>query len=86
MRHKHLGEMTHGFESIIGAGMEMRGEIELKSSLRVDGTVRGKISGKGKILVGKTGLVIAPDLRATSIVVGGEVRADLYATERVAIH
>ncbi|MBC7865902.1 MAG: polymer-forming cytoskeletal protein [Gloeobacteraceae cyanobacterium ES-bin-316] len=43
--------------SIIGAGNIITGDIESNGDIRVDGTIKGNIYGKAKVLVGPSGLV-----------------------------
>ncbi len=70
--------------SIIGEGAEFTGEFRLSGLIRIDGRFRGLIVTDGKVLVGKTGIVDT-DIRARIVVVGGEVRGNIYATERVTL-
>lgn len=70
--------------SIIGEGAEFTGEFKLSGLIRIDGNFKGLIITDGKVLVGKTG-VVDTDIRARIVVAGGEVRGNIYATERVTL-
>lgn len=70
--------------SLIGEGSEFRGEFKVKDLIRIDGYFKGNIITEGKVLVGKTGIVDT-DIRAGIVVVGGEVRGSIHATERVTL-
>jgi cytoskeletal protein CcmA (bactofilin family) len=43
--------------SIIGAGNTITGDIESNGDIRVDGTVKGNVYSKAKVLVGPSGLI-----------------------------
>jgi cytoskeletal protein CcmA (bactofilin family) len=49
----------HGNSSIniIGAGTTIDGEIRSNGDLRIDGTIRGSVTSKAKVVVGSTGTV-----------------------------
>ncbi|MBL7727206.1 MAG: polymer-forming cytoskeletal protein [Dinghuibacter sp.] len=46
-----------GSNSTIGGGTTITGDIESASDLRIDGTINGNVSVKGKLLVGPEGVV-----------------------------
>ncbi len=68
--------------SIIGEGSEFKGEFKINGLLRIDGKFRGSINTNGKVLIGQNGEAIT-DIKAKVVVVGGIVRGNIYATERV---
>ncbi len=68
--------------SIIGAGSEFKGEFKINGLLRIDGKFTGTIETHGKVLIGQTGEVIT-DIEARVVVVGGTVRGNIFAHERV---
>ena len=70
----------------IGKSMVVKGEITGSESIYIDGRVEGSISlADNRITVGSHG-VVAADINASEIVVLGEVRGNLVATDRVSIH
>lgn len=77
-------EEEFSINSIIGEGAEFTGEFKLSGLIRIDGTFKGLIITDGKVLVGKSG-VVDTDIRAKVVVAGGEVRGNIYATERVTL-
>jgi cytoskeletal protein CcmA (bactofilin family) len=77
-------EEEFAVNSIIGEGADFKGEFKLAGLLRIDGTFRGLIETEGKVLVGKTGLVDT-DIKAKVVVAGGEIRGNIYASERVTL-
>jgi cytoskeletal protein CcmA (bactofilin family) len=47
----------NGSINIIGAGTTIDGEIRSNGDLRIDGTIRGSVSSKAKVVIGGTGIV-----------------------------
>jgi cytoskeletal protein CcmA (bactofilin family) len=68
--------------SIIGEGSEFKGEFTINGLLRIDGKFKGTIDTEGKVLIGQTGEAVT-DIRASVVVVGGKVKGNIFATERV---
>jgi cytoskeletal protein CcmA (bactofilin family) len=68
--------------SIIGEGSEFKGEFKINGLLRIDGRFQGTIETGGKVLIGQSGEVNT-DIKARLVVVGGMVRGNIFATERV---
>ncbi len=68
--------------SIIGEGSEFKGEFKINGLLRIDGNFQGTIETDGKVLIGQTGCAVT-DIKARLVVVGGSVRGNIFATERV---
>jgi cytoskeletal protein CcmA (bactofilin family) len=44
--------------NIIGFGSEIKGEVSTNGDIRIDGTLNGNITVKGKIVIGETGRII----------------------------
>lgn len=70
--------------SIIGEGSEFKGEFKINGLLRIDGIFRGTIETDGKVLIGQSGEAIT-DIKARVVIVGGIVRGNIFATERVVL-
>lgn len=68
--------------SIIGEGSEFKGEFKINGLLRIDGKFQGTIETDGKVLIGQAGEALT-DIQARLVVVGGTVRGNIFATERV---
>ena len=47
----------NGSINIIGAGTVIEGEIKSNGDIRVDGTIKGSVSSKSKVVVGATGVI-----------------------------
>jgi len=48
---------SNGSINIIGAGTVIEGEIKSNGDIRIDGTIRGSVTSKAKVVVGTTGTV-----------------------------
>ncbi len=70
--------------SMVGPGTAVHGEIHSEGTLRIEGTVTGRIDCADSIVVQETGKVKA-DLIATQIIIAGEVRGNVTARERIEI-
>jgi cytoskeletal protein CcmA (bactofilin family) len=70
--------------SMIGEGTRLRGDLDLAGLLRVDGDFAGTIRTKGKVLIGRSGRADCT-IYAGTVVVGGVVRGNIFASERVVV-
>jgi cytoskeletal protein CcmA (bactofilin family) len=70
--------------SIIGEGTRFNGELDLNGLLRIDGDFCGTVRTKGKVLVGKNGRAECT-VYAGTVVVGGIVKGNIFADEKVVI-
>lgn len=74
---------TEKLESFIGANSKFRGDIDLKGTLRIDGSIEGNIIADWVIL--GEGSSVKGDISARGIVIGGRVEGSLHAKEIVEI-
>ncbi|MFP4267469.1 MAG: polymer-forming cytoskeletal protein [Spirochaetaceae bacterium] len=76
----------HGvfINSIVGEGAFFRGDISLGGLLRIDGDFKGNIHKADKVLIGKNGRA-ACSISAGTVVVGGVIKGDIVATEKVVV-
>ncbi|MFN0214532.1 MAG: polymer-forming cytoskeletal protein [Saprospiraceae bacterium] len=61
-------------------GTVIEGTIRCDSDLRVDGTIKGKLSCQSKVIIGPTGAVEG-EIRCQNAVIEGRFKGNLYATE-----
>jgi len=80
---KGIVKNNEKLESFIGANSNFKGDIDTKGTLRIDGSMEGKINADWVILAEKAS--IKGDISAKGIVVGGKVEGNLYAKEIVEI-
>lgn len=75
-----------GDVAVIGRSIQINGDLRGDEDLRIEGDVSGTVELRNSALtIGKEGKVKA-GVYANSIVVDGETKGDLYATECVSVH
>jgi cytoskeletal protein CcmA (bactofilin family) len=70
--------------SLVGKGAFFRGDIELSGQFRVDGGFKGSVKTKSRVIIGAEGRAEC-DVEARVVIVGGVLKGQVYATERVEI-
>lgn len=70
--------------TIIGPDTAVRGDIDAAGFTRVDGSLRGNLNAKGRIVVGENARMKS-DVSGTSITIGGVVYGNVLAKERVIV-
>ncbi len=60
------------FDTLIGSKTTFEGALMSNQSIRIEGTVKGKVECKGSVVVGKEGKVMA-DIIAENAFIGGQV-------------
>jgi cytoskeletal protein CcmA (bactofilin family) len=68
--------------TVIGQGITVEGEISADDDIVIQGTVRGKISGREAVVI-EQGAVVEADVDAASIVVGGQVIGNVAVADRI---
>jgi cytoskeletal protein CcmA (bactofilin family) len=71
-----------GNESILSAGLTIEGKIEGNGNIRVAGRFKGNVNVKGELTI-EPGASIDGEVKADTVLVGGEVRGHLIANSRV---
>jgi cytoskeletal protein CcmA (bactofilin family) len=70
-------------ESYVGTNAQLKGEMNVKGTLRVDGAIEGRVNADWVIL-SETALVKG-DITAQKIIIGGRVEGNLHAKDLVEI-
>ena len=79
------GDSAFGKEKIvafIGQGVEFKGTINYKGSVRIDGRLDGELHTEGTLLVG-TEAVITAKISAGSVISKGKITGDIKANEKI---
>lgn len=71
-----------GVISIIGPGMRVTGDCETEGTLRVEGSVHGKVVAGKAVVVGRDG-VVKGDIFTQDAVIGGHVTGKVIAESRL---
>jgi cytoskeletal protein CcmA (bactofilin family) len=68
--------------SILGPGCKVKGNIDLKGTLRIDGDFDGEINCPETLIIGKSGVVKA-DVKVKNAVIGGKLVGNVSATNKI---
>lgn len=81
-----LGKSIENFESIIGQTLRIDGNLLISQCVRVDGVVNGNIfqeeGSEATVAVAK-GALVAGDIRAQHVIISGEVKGNIFSSDRV---
>ncbi len=66
--------------NLIGNGTEIKGNVNLKNDIRVDGKIIGNIQSAGRVLIGISGEVEG-NIYCTIVDVAGNVKGNIEAAE-----
>lgn len=70
--------------TILGSGSVFEGTVEIESSIRIDGTLKGKLISSDTLIVGPTGVVEA-DIQVKKATVGGRILGCLVASDQTVL-
>ena len=75
---------TERITSVIADGVNLTGKLTGKGGVRIEGAYDGEIELEGLLVIGPTGRVTCPQLRAKTVIIAGALRGDIRA-EKVEI-
>jgi cytoskeletal protein CcmA (bactofilin family) len=70
---------------LIDMESEFTGDLVFKGSFRIEGHFKGTIKSDSLLVVGERGKVEA-DVKVGQLIINGEIRGQLQATDRIEIH
>lgn len=70
--------------NIINVATTIVGDLNSEGDMRIDGTVKGYISSKSRLVLGSTSRVEG-DIKAANLELSGEVNGSIYVTELLTI-
>ncbi len=73
---------TEKIVAFIGQGVEFKGTIIYKGSVRIDGRLEGELHTEGTLLVGKDAVITAK-ISAGSVISKGKITGDIVAKEKI---
>jgi len=77
-------QRNDNIKSFIAEGVEIRGQIQSKGSLRVDGSIDGGMDIQGDLIIGATG-ILKGELKAVNIILAGKLEGNLVASGKLEI-
>ncbi len=63
--------------TVLGPGIHWIGDLHGTGGVRIEGTMQGDMVIKGLVVIGETGKVICPELKAETVVVAGTVQGNI---------
>lgn len=75
-------EMT--VNSLLGYGSTFKGDIKVNGILKLAGDFSGTIESSGQVFISESARVES-SIKASSIVIGGMVKGDIIATDKVTV-
>ena len=76
----------YNISTLLGEGVRIEGQIEFSDTIRLDGSVKGKIHGaEGTLIVGEKA-VIEADIHVGTAIIMGVVNGSLTANERIEVY
>ena len=79
-----INEPEHTSINLIGSGTTIKGEVKSNGDIRIDGTLIGQVTSKGKIIVGNTG-VIEGEIYCQNADFSGNIKAKVEVTELLSL-
>jgi|LauGreDrversion4_2_1035121.scaffolds.fasta_scaffold57222_3 cytoskeletal protein CcmA (bactofilin family) len=70
--------------NIVNSGTQITGDVNSDGDIRVNGTIKGYLTSKARIVLGPTAIVDG-DIKAQNIEIEGEVNGNVFATELLTI-
>lgn len=76
---------ANGGYTVIGQGSVLEGELQMSHSLRIEGTLKGRLLTSRSLVVGSQGEVQAGLIEVGEALISGRVSGKLRASQRVYI-
>lgn len=77
---------SDSISTFLGSGARVEGLLDFEGTVRLDGKVDGKISGKsGTLIVGESALIKA-DISVGKAIVMGEIQGSILAAEKIELY
>ncbi|OQB06438.1 MAG: Polymer-forming cytoskeletal [bacterium ADurb.Bin212] len=76
--------MEHQADTVIGVEVQVKGNLQNKGSILVNGNVEGEIKSDENVTVGETATVTGP-IVAKSILISGKVNGTVEAAEKLEV-
>ncbi len=70
--------------SVLGPGITWAGNLGGKGGIRIEGTFEGQINIRGLVVIGETGRVTCPVVKANNVIVAGSLKGNVM-TEKLEI-
>lgn len=81
---KKQRNLSNNIESIISSQVEIKGEINSSGSVRIDGSVEGRLNIHGDLILGEKGK-IKGEIQADNVILAGRIEGNVLAKGRLEI-
>jgi cytoskeletal protein CcmA (bactofilin family) len=71
--------------AFLGKNTEFEGKLSFEGAVRIDGHFKGEITSDGTLIVGESA-VIESEVKASHIIISGEMRGNILATKKIELH
>jgi cytoskeletal protein CcmA (bactofilin family) len=71
-------------ESVFAAALSIKGDINFEGAIRIEGEIRGKITGQGRLTISPSGRVIG-DVMSAEVIIHGLVQGNVTSLDRLEI-
>lgn len=79
---KKTGSTDDGNITLLAKGVELKGEIKVEGTVRIDGRLEGDVHTKGEVIIGEDGMVKG-SIHADSLISSGRIKATVTATGKI---
>ncbi len=83
---KALGQSIQDFESILGKSIRIDGNLIIKQSLRIDGSLNGNVlqedGGEATVAVA-SGAKIIGDIKSKHLIIAGMVKGNIFSSGKI---
>ena len=69
---------------MLAPSLTVKGDVDFEGAMRLEGEVRGRITGQGRLIVSRGGRVLG-DIVAAQVVIQGRVQGNIVAADRLEI-
>lgn len=81
---KTENQYSSSTHNLIATGTTIKGEINTTCDIRIDGTIEGIVTSKGKVVIGDNGLVNG-EIKAANVDIMGAVKGEINATDTLSL-
>lgn len=73
-----------GVDTVLGVGSDLKGQVTVKGTIRIDGKVEGNVSSEEALIIGEKG-VVKGNVSAKTIMISGKVTGNASSSKRLEI-
>lgn len=82
MARNYTAHRDSDFSTVLGKATMLSGKLSFAESLKIKGIYKGEITSEGTLFI-EQGAQVEADIHVESLIIGGEVKGNIYASMRV---